>query len=1773
MKKTASSAPFRFREQAGLIIFILCCLCAGQAYAQQNRPVITINEEQVAAVEALPAAGNGSPYNLIACFPAALTAAQKEQLAQNGIVAAEYIGSNAYILLISPAARLEALAAASGFAAMKERFKISPSVKELAAGNKQVNVLASFYSGITTEQIRTIISDANGTVQPYSLSHRQLYKIQLPATQLNRLAGFYGLRYISQAPEYTPLDMDSKGGQGVMQLSMPTLLGGKGLTGKNVVIGHGDQCSGIYHIDQSDRVINYNPADIADHGVLVNGIIGGDGIMDPAGQGIATDATFLSHFFDALIGVKDEMYLKHGMTLTNNSYATLVGNCTYAGTYDNISQFLDSQALVLPEVLDVFAAGNDGRLGCRGYAPGYANVCGGFQTAKNVLDVGATYRDYIVGEGSSRGPIKDGRLKPEITAMGMDILCPVPDNRYTITRGTSLSCPQVAGGLGLLTERYRQLHSNANPRSDLLKAIMINGASDLGRPGPDFLYGFGFMDLTRSLSIMENTYYKRDTIASGAAPRSFNISVPANTGQLKVLLYYHDPVASAASATQLVNDLDLTVTEPGGGTEHKPLILDPSISGVGNIATEGADRLNNVEQVTINNPTAGSYTVNVAAFAVPEGPQEYIIAYDFVPEGVHLLSPVANATAAADTVMYIYWNATPDPAHTFSLEYSTDDGSSWNPLSTVAADTRVYRWRVPAINSAQCRIRISRSTSIDISGSFVINSQPIASLSAAQCPGSISLDWTAVPGASKYYLLLKKGPHFQKVDSVTAGTLSYTYSGLSLSQFYFVAVQPLLGGKEGYRSMGVIRKPDNGSCSAVAHGDLSIEALASPQSGRRFSSSALTVTTPVIVNVRNRDNIAVTNYSIAYRVNGGSWSSFPVFSIGANTTIANTIAFLDLSAPGDYTFTIAVHNNDRADPVTANDTIVQQIRHLPNDPVLLTSSLDFDFESLPDLTLLHDTMGLTPEGHWDYSNSSDTGRLRTRIPGSRLVTSNRSISMDVNLFDKKTVNYFTGTFNLSNYDTSGDEVRFDFEYEMRGMPVLKDSNKVWVRGMDTNTWIPAYAYDNTIDPLALHSSGTISLKDLLHNHGQNFSASTQIRFGQFDSTLIADDSYGGGLTLDNIHIYKISKDVLLASVEAPFSSNCDMSASPVTLKIKNGTTQTATDIVATYRIDGQPAVVQNIPWSLGSKDSMLFTFSTGLSGLSSGTHNLQVWLHMPGDDYTKNDSLLQYNFVISPLISSFPYLENFESGAGNWYSGGTNNSWALGQPVATKIKNAASGLNAWKTNLTGTYNNREQSFLYSPCINTSALSNPMLSFSTATDIEHCDGTPCDAAYVEYSTDNERTWQKLGSYGTGTNWYSDEAADIWNLPDNTRWHVASSLLPKAAQLKLRFVLQSDPGSTLEGIAVDDIHIFDLQPLALLNADSILVAATDPGTGTARTDLLSPAGIISSLIPGSQLPGMTNCTAYRQPKATDEVSRQYIIPRSLRVQTTNPLTGDISLRLYVSEDEVNRYLSDTSCRGCTRAADIYRTGVSRYTDATKATEDQWLANDTSGAFSFYPYNNCQWVPYDKGYYVQLQTRSGEFWFNDGGLTHTLPVNTQLVAFEVTRADETTALLEWSSEADTAMISYTLQRSADSINFTTITVVNALKTAKPDYTYNDLPAAAPGSRTYYRILGTLRNAATFLSPVRFVDWDKESDLPVHAYPVPSTDGKLFLQWSAIPGQKAFLQFTDLSGRSIHRAELVAASRNNISTTQLNHLAKGVYFLKTSINNIIYTQKIILQ
>ncbi|MDO8367793.1 MAG: T9SS type A sorting domain-containing protein, partial [Saprospiraceae bacterium] len=178
------------------------------------------------------------------------------------------------------------------------------------------------------------------------------------------------------------------------------------------------------------------------------------------------------------------------------------------------------------------------------------------------------------------------------------------------------------------------------------------------------------------------------------------------------------------------------------------------------------------------------------------------------------------------------------------------------------------------------------------------------------------------------------------------------------------------------------------------------------------------------------------------------------------------------------------------------------------------------------------------------------------------------------------------------------------------------------------------------------------------------------------------------------------------------------------------------------------------------------------------------------------------------------YVQQFEVWDGGWTPGGQNSSWEFGTPNKASIPAAASGLNAWVTSLTGSYNPSEFSYLESPCFDFSEQDeDPAIEFSLTRAMQE----EYDGSWLEMSLDGGQNWEKVGETGEGKNWYTGEISflglgDAWSGNSNG-WITARHSLPNAAgesEVHLRFVMATSPFFSGGGFGIDDIHIFESFP---------------------------------------------------------------------------------------------------------------------------------------------------------------------------------------------------------------------------------------------------------------------------------------------------------------------------------------------------------------------------
>jgi subtilisin family serine protease len=176
-------------------------------------------------------------------------------------------------------------------------------------------------------------------------------------------------------------------------------------------------------------------------------------------------------------GAQSSSYvLLKGLDLAAGRGAQIV-NMSFAGPKDAIIG-RGLSALAARNVVMIAAAGNAGPKSPPLYPAADANVIAVSATdARDKLFAASNRGSYIA-----------------VSAPGVDLFLPTPDDKYQITSGTSFSCAFVSGVAALLLQR------NAALKPAEVRAILIKTARDLGPPGPDDQFGAGEADAFAAVS-------------------------------------------------------------------------------------------------------------------------------------------------------------------------------------------------------------------------------------------------------------------------------------------------------------------------------------------------------------------------------------------------------------------------------------------------------------------------------------------------------------------------------------------------------------------------------------------------------------------------------------------------------------------------------------------------------------------------------------------------------------------------------------------------------------------------------------------------------------------------------------------------------------------------------------------------------------------------------------------------------------------------------------------------------------------------------------------------------------------------------------------------------------------------------------------------------------------------------------------------------------------------------------------------------------------------
>jgi hypothetical protein len=686
------------------------------------------------------------------------------------------------------------LALAAPLQAQEIRPKLAPAVQDmvrrgatLPAVRLRVRDAAAFRRWASRELPQAQLRLAAG--QPAMLTISQLTARQLPIIAASPLVEFVDV------PDRQAHDERLFGGADLtvnnlraVQRRYPTL------TGQGLAVSIKENPLDATDIDFRGRLLN-TPAGTpieSVHASIMATLIAGAGNSGPAAEGAARQAGIASSSYANLLPDANADLTRLGVSVQNHSYGTGIENY-----YGLEAVGYDQQTRQLPTLLHVFSSGNSGTLaspdGLYKGLIGVANLTGQFKMSKNSLAVGASDGLGQVSALSSRGPAYDGRVKPELVAFG--------------DAGSSDASALGSGAALLVQHAYRASQGGTLPAASLVKAALLNGARDVGRPAVDFESGFGQLDALKAVrTVLEGRY--RVGAVGQSQEQVFTLSVPAGAQQLKVTIAWTDPEAAANAPQALINDLDLSVLGPGAST-WLPWTLSayPNLDSLVSPARRRADHLNNVEQVTISLPTAGTYLLRVRGYAVPSGPQAFSLAYEVVAPGFEWLTPSASRNVRPGQAAQLRWEYA-GPAATARLEYRPVGRAAWRTITASLDPTqRTYSWAAPDTTTL-AQLRCVVGSQAYVSDTFAL-ARPLPLRVGYVCTDETLLIWPATPGAAQYQVY-RLGATSLEPFQLVADTLLRVLPTQNAGVYF--AVAPVLGGKLAERGTTVSLAEAGVSC-------------------------------------------------------------------------------------------------------------------------------------------------------------------------------------------------------------------------------------------------------------------------------------------------------------------------------------------------------------------------------------------------------------------------------------------------------------------------------------------------------------------------------------------------------------------------------------------------------------------------------------------------------------------------------------------------------------------------------------------------------------------------------------------------------------------------------------------------------------------------------------------------------------------------------------------------------------------------------------------------
>lgn len=184
-----------------------------------------------------------------------------------------------------------------------------------------------------------------------------------------------------------------------------------------------------------------------------------------------------------------------------------------------------------------------------------------------------------------------------------------------------------------------------------------------------------------------------------------------------------------------------------------------------------------------------------------------------------------------------------------------------------------------------------------------------------------------------------------------------------------------------------------------------------------------------------------------------------------------------------------------------------------------------------------------------------------------------------------------------------------------------------------------------------------------------------------------------------------------------------------------------------------------------------------------------------------------------------------------------------------------------------------------------------------------------------------------------------------------------------------------------------------------------------------------------------------------------------------------------------------------------------------------------------------------------------------------TKTLAVPTTLLSFAAVKNNNGTIGLKWTSTNELNMLQYSIEKSANGIQFNLLETVKANNTlSQNNYSLVDILPSKP--IVYYRLKMEDKNGKVTYSNIVSINFENKNSDFVTLVQNPANN-LLSVKLNSVETSKAQFNIVDAMGRVYARENLTVEKGTQLINLNINQLAKGTYWLNVNLNK----QKTILQ